>query len=236
MLIFFIFLGIIALFFFAQKEYHKFLFSFPAFKVKEIQVRGISPEKMQALIKKTNLKKGRNIFKLNLSEISHQFSQELLVKKVVILRHLPDKIIIEVKQRTPFVITKWNEQIFGVDKDGTIIPEPPDPSSFSEVKGILEKNHFLGEKINGVDLRIITRIQDLFSKALPHLQISALDLSQKEKIILFSDKRKFYLSSDNPGNNLSLLPKVLADLAQKGIEYEYVDLRFKDIYVKPIKK
>jgi len=236
MLIFSILLGIVVLFFFAQKECKKFLFSFPGLNLEEIEVRGMSPEKIDSFIKKVNLKKGRNIFEINLDETSHQLSQELLIRKVVILRHLPDKIVIKVEERKPFIITKWDKQIFGIDRDGVILPEPLNSSSFSEVKGILKKNPFLGEKINEVDLKIIIKIQNLFSKTLPHIQISSLDLSQKHKIILFSNKNYYYLSAENLANNLSLLPTLLADLSQKGIEYEYIDLRFKDIYVKPIKK
>ena len=233
MLIFFILLGIVILFFFAQKECKKFLFSFPGLNLEEIEVRGTSQEKAEELIKKVNLKKGRNIFKLNLNEISHQLSQELLIRKVVILRHLPNKIVIKVEGRKPIIVTKWDKQIFAIDRDGVILPEPLNSSSFSEVKGILKKNPFLGEKINEFDLKIIIKIRDLFSKTLP---IGSLDLSQKHKIILFSNKNYYYLSAENLANNLSLLPTLLADLSQKGIEYEYIDLRFKDIYVKPIKR
>lgn len=236
MLIFSILLGIVILFFFAQKECKKFLFSFPGLNLEEIEVRGTSPEKIDYLIKKVNLKKGRNIFEINLDEISHQLSQELLIRKVVILRNLPNKIVIKVEERKPFIITKWDKQIFGIDRDGVILPEPYNSFSFIEVKGILKRKPLLGGKIKMKEMKTITEIQNLFSQVLPHFQISSLDLSQKRKIILFSNKNYYYLSAENLANNLSLLPTLLADLSQKGIEYEYIDLRFKDIYVKPIKK
>ena len=236
MLIFSILLGIVVLFFFAQKECKKFLFSFPGLNLEEIELRGTSPEKADYLIKKVNLKKGRNIFEINLDEISHQLSQELLIRKVIILRHLPNKIVIKVEERRPFIITKWDKQIFGIDRDGVILPEPSDFSSFPEVKGIFKKRPFLAERIDRIDVEIIIKIQNLFSETLPHFQISYLDLSQKRKIILFSNKNYYYLSAENLANNLSLLPTLLADLAQKGIEYEYIDLRFKDLYVKPVEK
>ena len=231
-LIFFISLGIIILFFLAREECKRFLFSFPGLRIREIEVRGVAKEKADALIKRANIKKGQNIFNLNLNKLSSQLSQELSVRKVVILRHLPDNIIIEVEERTPFIITKWNDQTFGIDRDGVILPEPLDSSLLLEVKGILKERPYLGERIDTVNIGMITEIQELFSKTLPHFQISSLDLSQKHKIILFSNEKGIYLSAENLASNLSLLPRVLADLSQKGVEYEYIDLRFKDIYVK----
>ncbi len=235
-LIFSIIFGTIILFFFAREECKRFLFSSAGLGIKEIEVKGLPKEKADSLIKRANIKKGQNIFNLNLNKLSSQLSQELLIKKVVILRHLPDSIIIEIEERTPFIITEWSGQIFGIDRDGVILSEPLGSPSFSKVKGILKKRPFLGERIDTVDIRIITEIQDLFSKTLPHFQISSLDLSRKHKIILFSNESCFYISSENLANNLSRLPTVLADLSQKGVEYEYIDLRFKDIYVEPVEK
>lgn len=234
-LIFFIFLGIIVLFFLLRAECKRFLFSFSGFKIKEIEVRGANKGRIDSLIKKANIEKGENIFNLNLNEISSQISQELLIRKAVIFRHLPDKIIIEVEERTPFIITKWKEQIFGVDQDGVILPEPFNSSSFLEVKGILEKRPFSGEKIDIIDIEMVSEIQRLFSKTLPNFRISSLDLSPKHKIILSFNESCLYLSTENLANNLPSLKRVLADLSQKGVEYEYIDLRFKDIYVKPVK-
>ncbi|MCK4245100.1 MAG: FtsQ-type POTRA domain-containing protein [Candidatus Omnitrophica bacterium] len=243
-LIFSIILGIIILFFLAREECKRFLFSFPGLRIREIEVRGVvSEEKADFLIKRANIKKGENIFNLNLNKLSSRLSQELLIRKVVILRHLPDSIIIEVEERKPFIVTKWNGRTLGIDREGVILPEPLDSSSFPEIKGILKKRPFLGKRIDTVDIGTITEIQELFSKTLPGFQISSLDLSQKHKIILFFDKKgiypvrdqrscKVYLSKENLANNLSRLPRVLADLSQKGVEYEYIDLRFKDIYVK----
>lgn len=231
-LIFSISFGIVILFFLAKKECAEFLFSFSGLNIREIEVRGLPQEKVDSLLKRANIKKGQNIFNLNPNKLSSRLSQELLIKKVVILRHLPDKIIIEVEERTPFIITKWRGQIFGIDRDGVILPQPLNPSSFPEVKGILEKRPSLGERAKRKDLEIVTEVQALFSKTLPNFRTSSLDLSRKHKIVLFSNKKSIYISSENLANNLPLLATVLADLPQKGIEYEYIDLRFKDIYVK----
>ncbi len=227
-----IFLGIIIIFFLAREECKRFLFSFPGLEIKEIKVRGVPREKADYLIKRANIKKGQNIFNLDLNKLSSRLSQELLIRKVTISRHLPESILIEVEQRTPFIITKWNDQTFGIDSEGVILPEPLGSSSFLEVKGILKKRPFLGERIDLAKIEVITEIQDLFSKTLPHFQITSLDLSRYRKIILFSNKNCYYLSGEKLANNLSLLPRLLADLSQKGVEYEYIDLRFKDIYVK----
>jgi len=236
-LIFFILLGIILLFFLLQAECKKFLFSSPVFKIREIEIRGISEEKANALIKKTNLEEGKNIFRFNLKEVSARLSRELPIRKVVILRHLPDKIIIEVEKRIPLAIVKWNSQIFGIDMDGVVLYQPPNFSILPEVKGILEQRPLPGVKVKDNDLKIVMEILDLFAKTLPDFRIQAIDLSQKRRIILsFDENSCLYLSSENLTNNFSRLKRVLADLSQKDIKYKYIDLRFKDIYVQPVEK
>jgi len=236
-LIFSILLGVILLFFLLRAECKKFLLSSPAFKIREIEVRGIAKEKADALIEKSNLKKGENIFCFNLKEISGALIQERSIRKVVILRHLPDKIIIEVEQRIPLAIAQWDGQIFGIDQDGVLLQEPPNFSLLPEVKGILEKRPLSRAEVESEDLKIIMEIQNLFSKTLPNFRIRSLDLAQKRKIVVFFNENScLYLSSENLASNFSLLKRVLADLSQKDIKYEYIDLRFKDIYVKPVKE
>lgn len=93
----------------------------PYFSVQHIKVlesRNITEED---IIKQSGLKKGNNIFKVNLKEAASKINVFSWIEKVEINRRLPSTLLIRVHEREPLALVVYNDEFIIVDKEGIYI-------------------------------------------------------------------------------------------------------------------
>jgi cell division protein FtsQ len=89
------------------------------FSVREIQVRGVERVRGVELIALAGLKHGMNIWKIDLVAIEKVFAKHPWVRRVLVRREFPRRVIIEVEERTPKAVLAMG-QLYYVDSDGVV--------------------------------------------------------------------------------------------------------------------
>ncbi len=85
---------------------HDFLTQSDYFNVREISISGIQQATEDEIISLANLKKGENIFELNLFAIEKKIVSHPWVKSARIKRDLPDKLVISIIEQQALAIVK----------------------------------------------------------------------------------------------------------------------------------
>ncbi|MEG2353554.1 MAG: FtsQ-type POTRA domain-containing protein [Clostridium sp.] len=134
------------------------------FNIISIEVTGlvnINKDEIEAL---TPFKVGDNIFKVNIRKAIEGIKSISYVEDVNISRELPNKIVIDLKEKYAKYYIKQEEKIILLDSDATVIEvkENIDLLELIELKGVYHENIQLGEKIEFEDERNIAVLKDFY--------------------------------------------------------------------------
>ncbi|UCE17541.1 MAG: FtsQ-type POTRA domain-containing protein [Gemmatimonadota bacterium] len=210
----------------------------PFFEIQEIRVRGhhiISEERALSLI---GIEEDCNIFRCDVDAVERRVAQDPFVRKADVKRRLPSKLLLSIEERKPLAFLA--DMIGMVDDEGVLLP-PIAPEQWSDLPlltGIgVEKIRF-GEPLQSEP--VAWAVSFLKAAAALNsngaLEITEIDLSDMAHPLLYAGDRSVPVRIGVTGSlsQLTSLPVVLADLERKGIEAEYIDVRFSNqILVRP---
>jgi len=210
-----------------KKKVSNFLWNTDVFKIKEIR---IFPEEISPLIKELiELEKDKNLLFLDIEEIRNKILSIPEIEDCKIIKDFPSSLQINIKLRVPWAILKTNQKEYLIDKDGVIINDK-------------EKNvnlEIYGVKVNEIENKIEEkekiRILNEFYKWYNYynmgnfFKIKIIDISELNKIKVSDGERKIFLRSEIIKEKMEKLAFVLKNLKS---DFEYIDTRFKDFYVK----
>lgn len=91
------------------------------FKVKDILVTGRSQIPAEELLSRLSIKADDPIFGIRMEEAQKSLTDIPWVKDVIISRRLPDKIIIELKERVPVALWQYQKKISVIDQEGIVL-------------------------------------------------------------------------------------------------------------------
>lgn len=91
------------------------------FKVKDILVTGRTHIPAEELLARLSIKENMPIFGVDIAEAQKSLASISWVKDVSISRRLPDKIIVELKERAPVALWQYQKKISVIDKEGVIL-------------------------------------------------------------------------------------------------------------------
>jgi len=230
-LVFFIFL----IFFFGIYQLKKailyYLWNLEIFSLKEIKV---SPSDLKPLITETiGLEPGKNLLFLDIEEINRKISQLRFVEKSKIKKILPSTIEIEITIRKPWIMIKSEKYTTFVDTSGIVVSPPELPENYWKVKGIeIENFSVIDSDKEKIDvLKEIEKWYNFFNIG-NLFKIVEIDISNLEKIILSDGEREIYVATENIKEKFEDLKIVLEECISKNYQWEYIELRFKNPYVK----
>lgn len=92
------------------------------FSVREIQVRGGEKVGGSEIVAMTGLRQGMNIWKINPSAIEKKVAQHPWVRRVLVRREFPQRVVIEVEERVPKAIIAMR-RLYYVDAAGVVFKE-----------------------------------------------------------------------------------------------------------------
>ncbi len=148
---------------------------------------------------------------------------------------LPDRIIINIKERQPIAIVKTDDSSFYIDEEGIIVStvDTLNNWNFPVIRG-LDKDIFLGKKliVNNLDTLILC-LKSFDSTVVENFP--EVEVDGKGDIILYSRNNiKFNLGGDKKEipEKLSLLPSISQSISDKGLAIESVDMRYKRFVLK----
>jgi cell division protein FtsQ len=149
------------------------------FSVREIQVRGGDKVSGHEIVAVAGLRQGMSIWKVELDQIEKKIAKHPWVRRVLVRREFPSRIIIDVEERTPRAIVAVRK-LYYVDSDGAVFKEvaPGEDVKFPLLTGLR------AEDVMAADPAVRRRIQDAMrlaelmaqrSHSLSEIHFDALD-------------------------------------------------------------
>ena len=97
---------------------YAFILSSPYFQIRETVVRGCKELTEKDVLAVAALPSGANLLAFNLEKTARAIRRNPWIKEVFVGRELPDRIVIEVRERQPIAVLKQQDGLFLVDREG----------------------------------------------------------------------------------------------------------------------
>ncbi|HQL00573.1 MAG TPA: FtsQ-type POTRA domain-containing protein [Smithellaceae bacterium] len=201
--------------------------SSPYFEIREVRVQGVKELTEKDILVLAEVNRHRNILAVNLNAVEERIAANPWVKRVVVGRELPDRLVVDVCERKPVALVKQKGGFYLMDAEGVVF-----------------KKLYRGDD---VDLAVITGLPDedptrrrLLPEALALLErlsapergerlglVSEVKLDEIFGLSLLTDRGLLLkLGMDQYEQKLKQLDIVLADLEKRGMRngYLFVDL------------
>jgi cell division protein FtsQ len=149
------------------------------FSVREIQVRGGDKVNGNEIVAIAGLHQGMSIWKLELARIEKKIAKHPWVRRVLVRREFPSRIIIDVEERTPKAIVAVRK-LYYVDSDGTVFKEvaPGENVKFPLLTGLRAEDVMTPDPSMRRRIQDAMRLADLMaqrSHSLSEIHFDALD-------------------------------------------------------------
>ena len=189
---------------------------------------------------------GRNIFFVPLEERQRQLEKIPWVESATVMRLLPNRIAVDVKERTPVAFVEIGPRISLIDANGVVMGMPADRHtkySFPVIRGISDTEPLSSR---AAAMKIYNRMASELDSARPDgarytRQLSEVDLSDPEDVKVLADEGGgallIHLGSSNFLDRYKLYLAHIAEWRRQFPDLQSVDLRYDgQIIVNPDKQ
>jgi cell division protein FtsQ len=209
---------------------YSYLLSSPYFEIKETSVRGLKELTEKDILMQAALQPRQNLLALNSGALASRISANPWVKNIYVGRELPNRLVLEVRERTPLALVKQASNFYLMDSEGFVFKklgkgdevDLPILTGFnSEEK---EKSKLLLTTLNLLKrLSASGRYNYLGS-------ISEVHMDDVFGLSLLTDSGLYLkLGKDDYENKLKQLNVVMADLDKRGLGKGYICVDLCDI-------
>jgi cell division protein FtsQ len=157
----------------------------PYFSVREIQVRGGEKFGGNEIVTLAGLKHGMNIWRIEPATIEKKVAKHPWVRRVLVRREFPRRVVIEIEERTPRAIVAMGK-LYYVDSDGIVFKEVGAGESvqFPLLTGLRPDE--LGSRDPAIRRKIqdAVRLSDLMTK--DSRAISEIHFEAADRVILYT--------------------------------------------------
>lgn len=209
------------------------------FYIKEIDVQNNEMVSNDEIISLLQLGENRNIFSFSTKKIKQKIKENSYIEDVVVKRSLPNKLVLNVKERKVKYMISLGEAYIYLNNQGYILDKSSEKKDVPILLGIItdvsELN--IGNRLNVKDLTKIDTVNRICESAnnngvLP--LISKIDISDSKNYTLYleSEKKTVYLGTGSNLNTRLLFVNAIIEQEQ-GIEGEIfvnVDLNNDNVY------
>jgi len=199
--------------------------------IRDIDISGNQNLSKREVLKGSGLHEGENLLTLSLEDAERWLRENPWIREVSIRKQFPDTLLIIIKESTPVALLNHHGRVFLVDERGSILQELDDKSyRFLPLINVDSLN----------DRRGITESLKLV-RALQESRISGRGESieigiEKYGLSLRIDGDLLKVGYDDYLEKLKRWSALEPELQRIGLKREYVDLRFKDLIIKPVVK
>ncbi len=200
------------------------IFSLSAFDITNIEVLGTSIYTSEEVIEKSDVKIGKNIFWQCLNGISSDINSMSYIKSAKIKMQLPDKVTIEVTQRTSkyFSFDKDKNKYYRIDDEGVILEEADiKDKSVDEILAygfIFDDEVTFATKLKDIDIekiKVYENIEEEFKKSGINGSITKVNFENSLTTITINDKLNVVLPNDNDITyNINFLKQIIAKIGE----------------------
>jgi len=96
------------------------IISRPYFEIKEISVRGLKELTEKEVLASAEIKPAQNLLAINTDAVIHRVAANQWVKNVYVGRELPNKLVLEVQERSPLALVKQGSDFYLMDGEGYV--------------------------------------------------------------------------------------------------------------------
>jgi cell division protein FtsQ len=204
-------------------------FSSPYFWIKETVIRGCKEVTEKDVLTLASLKSPQSILSVNVNAMTGRIKENPWIKDVVISRELPDRLVIEIREKKAVAVIKKQEGFFLMDNEGNAIKkvETADEADLPVLTG------YQSDKQESIQL--LKKTMGLLqyaaaSKTFPQTgNISEIHSNETLGISIFTDKDIcLHLGFDGFESKLARLGAVIADLEAKNLKLTYSNIDLSD--------
>jgi len=185
---------------------------------------------------------GANIFLVDLNDLKKRIeSDHPELRDIVIRRALPDRLIVQARQRMA-VAQVYGDRLYFIDKDGVFLPYANNPAerNIPLISGIRVAGPARNSTVQKEKIRKALFLIDALSanKKLSKCQIKTVDIADSRNISFFlsakdAEKVEIKIGDGEFNKRLDVLATILEQLGQDIERVKYIDLRFEDPIVGP---
>lgn len=193
------------------------------FKIQKIKIAGDYVNLKSDIIDPVINLKGKNIWYIDEKEIEEKLKKDVRINSVNIKKEYPDSVIVEIKEREPYIYCVLNGKIYLADKNGVVY-------------GYRQEN--MKSTFPVIYMDSPAQKQELFEAALKscssifkdyissiYIDKGMINIVLKDGVLLMSDKNV-------PAEKYNTGAKLYLKLKEDGSKISYIDIRFKDIVAK----
>jgi len=226
----FLMISIIVLVFFAKLFLPGFFKSLSIFNLKNVIIE--PTDYASIVLDYISLPEGVNVLSINMPEIYSRIRQLYFVEDCFIEKHLPDTLLIRLKIRKPWVLIVDSETIVTMDRNGYFLPAGENFVGWV-VEGI--KAGSTGERsLEQGKIDVLKEIEQWYNyyRIASIFKIDKISLGDLDKIELKSWQESIYIHSEEIEKQMAVAKEVLSDCRKNNFPLEYIDVRFKEPYIK----
>lgn len=207
---------------------YSYFISSPYFRIKGTVVRGCRELTEKDVLTLAAIKPSQTIFSVNIKALAHRVSSNPWVRRVAVSREFPNRLVVEVEERTALAMCRIGDDFHLMDEQGNFfkIVNNEDDVDVPVLTGYYREGKLNRELLD----RTIGLLKQLaLSKNFPTINmVSEISGSDVSGLSLFTDNGYcLALGFDNYDSKLQRLLPVLTALGKKNIKGEFlsIDLR-----------
>lgn len=200
-----------------------YLLSTPYFEIKETSVRGLKELTEKEILTLAAIPPKQNLLAVNSDLLVKRISANLWIKNIYVGRELPDRLVLEVRERNPIAIVKQASEFYLMDHEGIVFKKmgKGDEVDLPIITGV----NSLAKEKSKLLLSTLNLLKNISSSGQYHYlgTISEVNVDDVFGVSLLTDSGlHLKLGTDNYENKLKQLNVVMADLEKRGMNKGYI--------------
>jgi len=207
---------------------YSFTISAPCFRIRETVVRGCREVTEKEVLLLGSIKSSQGLLTLNEEAISRRIRANPWIKTVAVGRELPDRLVLQISERTAIAVIRQDPNLYLMDREGVIFKKlgKSDEVDLPVLTGLYRQGQ-LNESLLKSARSLLSDLST--SKFFPTLdRISEIQGHEVQGLSVFTDNGLcLVLGLDGYGDRLRRLAPILEDLKRREPEGGFfrIDLR-----------
>lgn len=202
----------------------------PIFNIENIEVTNNNQLTSDTVISLSEINLGQNIFKFNKKKVKGKIKTNAYIENVNIKRKLPNKIAIEIEERSKDYNVEFLNGYAYINKQGYILEVSEQKLELPTIQGISTQTEQIvaGNRLNEEDLKKLEVVIQIINSCKDYnldTKITSIDVSNKNDYTIYmeEEKKTIYLGDDSNLSTKMLYVQAIIE-ENKGIEGSiYVD-------------
>ncbi|MFO7569946.1 MAG: FtsQ-type POTRA domain-containing protein [Smithellaceae bacterium] len=206
---------------------YSYLLSCPYFEIREVAVRGVKELTQKDILDLAGVSSRQNILAVSTGSVANRVLANPWIKQVRVGRELPDRLVLDVRERNPVALVKQNGGFYLMDGEGYVFKRLSrgDDVDLAIITGVELKDsprsELLHEALALLELIAASEQDDVLG------MVSEVSVDEVFGLSVLTDKGlHLKLGVDQYEEKLRQLGLVMADLEKRGLKrgHLFVDL------------